>query len=111
MFRLLARSPVLTATLNMTITPVTTAAWVEFIHSITKASTAVEIYNPSGSTLLISNGPAGQESNFVIPYSILPGGSSIFLPVDPYFKINGRISLKALDANATANIFVMNFFG
>lgn len=110
MFRLLARKPSVTQSVDLSLTPITTAAWLQILATLGKACTAVEIFNPSGSTIMISKGLAGQEIALdnLIPYHILPGGSTILLPIN--LKSTDRISVKAIDANATSGLFTLNFF-
>lgn len=109
MFRLLAAKPVATLKLDLSGSNITTVAWRELVASLSAACTAIEIYNPSGATLLLSTGAAGDEVNNVVPYTILPGGSGILLPQE--IARGKRISAKAVDQDATSNWFVMNFFG
>lgn len=110
-FRILAKQAQYTAFLNMTVIPVTTAAWVQIVASLPYACTAMEIFNPSAATMKISKGAAGQETtgNNLIPYSILPGGSSILLPIN--LPSLSRISLEAVDQTASSGYFILNFFG
>lgn len=98
-----------TVRVDMTTDPITTAAWTELVASLEKGATAIEIFNPSGSTMQFSNGAAGEEDANELPYTILPGGSALLLAI-PLSK-GMRLSAKALDNDATSNLFVMNFFG
>lgn len=86
----------------------TTAAWTEVIAEMPVSACAVEIFDSSGRILMISTGDAGSEDDATIPYFILPGGSSIFLPLE--FGRGKRISVKAVDADAATGSLVMNFF-
>ena len=109
-FRLLSKNPIATVTIALGSTNITTSAWAQLLAKLPKACTAIEIFNPSGSTIQVSTGKAGFESSSIIPYTILPGGSNILLPVE----ISGgvRISVKAVDSNATGpGQFTLNFFG
>lgn len=106
---LLAKVPAVTVRNDMTGNPITTAAWATLVAAVGKACTAVEIFNPSGSTIQLSLGAAGQELTALIPYTVLPGGSSILLPIE--ISSGKRISAKAVDQNATTGIFTMNLFG
>jgi hypothetical protein len=106
MSRQVAYKPVATYRLDMSGTNVTTAAWVTLTAATTKACAAVEIFNPSGSTMQIALGGSGSE--VAEPYSILPGGSGIFLPWEIAKAV--RISLKAVDTTASTGYFVVNTF-
>lgn len=109
MFRLLSRAPVTTATLDTSSTNITTAAWVQLVASLPKACSSVEIFNPSGATLIVSTGAASAEDASIVPYTIVPGGSSILLPLE--IAKGSRVSLKSIDQTANSGLFVMNFFG
>lgn len=108
-FRLLSHKPTVTVRVDLGVTPITTAAWLQLVAALGAPACAVEIYNPTGATIMLSTGAAGLEAASTLPYSILPGGSSILLPFE--FKNGGRISAKAVDQDATNNIFVLNFLG
>jgi len=107
--RMLAGLPVLKRVHFYSVTPVTSAAWVEIISSLEKPASAVEIFSASGSTIKISTGLAGDEDSNEIPYYVLPGGSGIMLPIG--FSKGSRISLRSIDLAADAGSIVLNFFG
>lgn len=110
MFRgILARKPVASIQNDLVANPITTAAWAELSASLEQGACAVEIYNPSGSTIELSTGAVGEEDDHIMPYTVLPGGSSILLPYE--FARGARLSAKAVDQNANTNIFIMNFLG
>lgn len=88
-------------------TNVTTGAWVEVIAATDKPCNAIEIFDSSGSILEIALGAAASE--VALPYYILPGGSVLLLPFE--IPKGSRVSLKALDADATAGFFILNTFG
>lgn len=108
-FRILAHRPYGTIPNNLATNPITAAAWAVLSASLPFPACAIEIFNPSGSTIQLSIGAAGLEAANLIPYTILPGGSSIFLPME--LKKGVRLSAKAIDADANAGYFTMNFFG
>ncbi len=110
MFHLLARKPVGTIYLNCASTNITTSAWVQLIASIPLAATGIEIFNPSDAKIQLSFGPAGSETlaQYLVPYTIIPGGSTGVLPVEVPCKT--RLSVQAIDQNVTGDYFVINFF-
>jgi hypothetical protein len=110
-FRILAHRPYGTIPNNLTTNPINVGTWTVLSAALPWPACAIEIFNPSGSTIQISTGVAGQESNpnNLIPYTILPGGSSILLPIE--LKKGIRLSASAIDMAATAGYFTMNFFG
>lgn len=103
-----AYKPVYTYALNFGATTVDNSAYVTLAAAVAKPCSAVEIFNPSGATLIIAAGAASSEVPY--PYYILPGGSSIFLPME--IAAGVRLSLKALTStSATNGYFVLNMFG
>jgi hypothetical protein len=109
-FRLLARNPVATVQYNFASGAIGTGAWVQIVASLPKACSAIEIFNPSGSTLKLSTGAATKEGANVVPYTILPGGSAILLAIEIAQKT--PLSLEAVDqSTGTTGILTMNFFG
>jgi hypothetical protein len=103
----LAFKPVRKYSHSYAATNVTTAAWVEVVAATDEPCNAIEIFDSSGSILEIALGAAASE--VAIPYNIPPGGSVIFLPIE--IAKGSRISLRALDANATTGYFIANLFG
>lgn len=90
-------------------TNVTTAAWVELISAMDKASSSCQIYNGSGSILKLSTGGIGLEDSNEVPYYVLPNGSTIIIPIELAF--GGRLSAKAIGADATVGDLILNFMG
>lgn len=107
--RLLAKNPVHKHVHNYATTNVTTAAWAEIIASLPVAASAVEIYSGNTSVVKLSVGAAADEDANEINYYVIPGGSSILLPLE--FTRGKRISAKAVNVNATTGVLVFNFFG
>jgi hypothetical protein len=106
---MLAGIPVAKKSFSYADTNVTTAAWVEVIAATEQPFSALEIFSGSGSILKLSSGDAGDEDAHEIPYYIIPGGSSIMLPVG--LAKGKRLSIKAVDVTADAGILILNFFG
>jgi hypothetical protein len=108
MRNMLARKPVAKFRHSYVATNVTTGAWVQIIASNAQPCSAVEIFDSSGRTMKISLGAAADENAHEVPYYIIPGGSSILLPIE--IAKGKRISAKAVDADATVGALVFNFF-
>jgi hypothetical protein len=108
---LLARIPVATLQVDLSSTgsPVGTGAWTQLIAALSTSSCAVEICNTTGSLLQISTGAPGLESASVVPYTVLPNGSSILLPLE--LARGARLSAKAIDNATTVGRLIFNFFG
>lgn len=95
---------------DYTVTPVTTAAFVELDSSIMsgiKPSRAghismVQIFDSSGQTLELAVGPSGSE---MVILNIEPGGNGLI----PIFIGNGaRLAVRAISANAVAGELIIN---
>lgn len=106
---LVARKPVNTIRHNAGSTPITTGAWVEIEDSLAAPASAVEIFNATGRVLRVSTGAAGLEDSSEAAYTIIPGGSEILVPSE--WRRLSRLSMKAVDANATTGYIILNFFG
>lgn len=107
---LIAYKPTFSLPIDLATTPIDNTGWTELSPALEGPASSVEIYNPSGATIMLSFGAAGDEDNNKYPYHILPGGSGILLAIP--FKAGSRLSARAFDANAAnLNTFVMNFFG
>lgn len=109
--RIRATKPVGTYILNAASTSISTGSYTVVTTSVTKAGSAVEIFNSTGATLIVSQGTAGHETDAgkTLPYTILQGGSSMMLPME---ISNGKpLTVKSLDNAASAGILVFNVFG
>jgi hypothetical protein len=101
-----------TTVLDMSSTNVTTSAYATLLAAASNlyGCSGIEIFNPSGTAMIIALGAAGSE--VAIPYTVLPGGTTGFI----MFEINKgvRISLKGLSAGGGANVttgaFILNQF-
>lgn len=103
------RAPTQTGSLNMAVTNVDSTTWQTVIASLTYGVSGFEIFNPSGTTMLIATGSAGHE--VAMPYRVLPGGSAFILPLPA--KAGDRLSVKAIPTDTTAanGFFTINCFG
>lgn len=89
--------------------PVDQSAWVEILSATLKPTSAITIFNGSGSVLKLSKGAAGLEDASELPYFIVPGSNAILLPFE--IPKGARLSLKAQDGTADMGSFVINCFG
>ena len=106
-FRLIAKNPIATSTLNLANMNVTTSGWVQLIASLPKACNAIEINNPTTSTFQISTGASTKESGSIIPYTMAPGASTIVAEIPK----GTRISVQAVDATMNSGQLTLNYFG
>lgn len=104
--RVISRKPVETNRLDLTTTNVGAAAWVQLVAATLQPCSAVEVFNGSNNALLIATGAAGSEA--AIPYTVLPGGSSILLPWE--IAKGSRIAVKSVSGTANLGLLVMNKF-
>jgi len=103
------RKPVQSETVDMSVDPITQAAWYQAVDAMEFGGVAIEIFNPSGSPLIISTGDVGEEDDNILPYTIPPGGTS-----GPYMfelKAGRPLSFKALDADVNNGRLIVNLFG
>lgn len=103
----MARKPIQTLALDLSSSNITTAAWNHVLTSIPKAATLLEIFNPSGSPLIISQGSSGQETAGLLPWTIMPGGTG---QATVELSAGKDIALKALDANVTTGRLILNLY-
>jgi len=84
-------------------TPVTTASWVEVIHSLTNPVGRITVFDSSGQTLQLGLGTSGNEVQMLI---IPPGGGDFPLTI----SAGSRVSIRAVSASATSGENDINFF-
>ena len=108
MFRLLCRKPVGTPVFNACgTTTITKAGYVTMVAKMANNCEAIQVYNGSTSTIKLAVGAAGHEVD--LPFYIGPGISDI-IPFDNQIKAGARLSAEAVDADASAGSFIVNFF-
>jgi len=92
---------------DYTSTAVTTGAYVELLSAaaFTTACTEIEIFDSSGSTLVLATGAAASESDKIY---IIPGGNG---RVQLAIAASTRISIKAVSGNASVGEIIINFYG
>jgi uncharacterized protein YcgI (DUF1989 family) len=85
------------------VTPVTTAAYVELVASTAYVVNHISVFDSSGQVLKLATGPVGAEVDAIL---IPPGGAD--LP----FKVSAgtRLSIKAVSGNATSGEQDLNLF-
>jgi hypothetical protein len=86
------------------VTPVTTGAWVEISAGIGNDMKAIEIFDSSGRLLELGIGGIGVEARKIL---IFPGGNGR-IPCD--IPTGTRLTLRAIDANATVGFFAVNWY-
>ena len=89
---------------DYSITPVTTAAYVQLVASTAAITNLLEIFDSSGQTLVLAIGAAAAE---VDKFYINPGGNG---QVPLAIPAGSRISIKAVTANATAGYINLNLY-
>ncbi len=89
-------------------TAVTTGAWVELDASLNNQSEILEIFNSSTSILEFSTGASGAEASHIIPMYVLPSGGNGRIRMN--LGKNTRLTVRAVDANASAGELILNFF-
>lgn len=84
---------------------VTTAAYTQLVASLSGATKAIQIFDSSGRALVLATGAAASEVDQIY---IEPGGTG---PVLIAIPAGTRISVKAVDANATQGQLLVAFLG
>lgn len=87
-------------------TPVTTGAWVELLAVTSANIKQVDIFDSSGEGLEIGVGALGFEAR---KFLVFPGGNDDILGVS--IPAGSRISIRALDINATVGKLIINLMG
>lgn len=83
---------------------ITTGAYSQIVASASsKNSRMLEIFNSTSSVLQLAIGAAGAE--VVMPFYIMPGGNGAIMCM---ISMGQRISVKAVDANATLGLLIIN---
>lgn len=85
-------------------TNVTTGAWVELVAATSADITEIEIFDSSGRLLELGVGAAAAETRKIL---VIPGGNGL-IPID--IPSGTRLSLRAVDANATAGFIACNLW-
>ena len=83
---------------------VTTGAYVQLTASTASIINHIQIFDSSGSVLVLATGSGGSEIDQMY---IFPGGNG---PTDLLIPAGTRVSIKAVDASATAGQFLLNCF-
>lgn len=96
------RSKVLLATINYASTSVTTSAYTQITGSTSGAINRLYIADTSGSAMIIAVGGAGSE---VDQLYVGPGGSDA--PYELNIPASSRVSIKALDTNASSGRLIL----
>lgn len=91
--------------LNATSTNITTAAYVQLDDSLDHTPSFIEIFNSTGSILVLAVGAAGAEQD--LSFYIFPGGNG---KLGLILSRGMRLTVKAVDANATAGFLLLNFW-
>ncbi len=99
--------PVETLRMNAASVNIATNAWATLAAAVGFTCTSMEIFNATGSILRLAIGSAGNEVEQ--PYTILPGGSSIVVPLEVARGL--RISVRALDLATSVGYVILNLFG
>lgn len=85
--------------------PVTTTDFTEIFDSFPADMKEIEVFDSSGQVLTLAIGAVGVEASQIL---ICPGGNG---RVPFTFTAGSRLSIKAISADATEGILVLNFFG
>ncbi len=90
---------------DYTVTPVTTAAYVELDAALNEFSAEIEIFDSSTRTLVLALGAAGSERD---EFFIIPGGNGRIIAILPK---GARLAIKAVSGDATTGELIINLWG
>lgn len=96
--------PAAQSILNYSTTNVTTSAYTEVVHSLSSSFGKIEVLDTSGKIVKIAFGAAGSE----VDYCTCPVSGSIVIPLS-FIAQGTRVSIKAVDANATSGYNIISF--
>lgn len=97
--------PVIPTILDTSSTNVTSAAWVTFIASVSKAASGILLHNPGSQPIKIGIGAAAAETELGI---VIPIGVSILIPVE--IAKGARVSLRSMGATQSSGIITASLF-
>lgn len=83
---------------------VNTSTFSTLVNALTDHSSELEIFDSSGSILVLGYGPSGSEQNLIY---VMPGGSG---RIACLLSKGNRLSIKAVDSAATSGELVMNIY-
>lgn len=98
--------PVKRKLINATTDPLTVATYYDiFTAASSKNARVLEIFNSTGSILSLAIGAAGAETDML--FYVVPGGNGI---IQCLINQGMRISVTAVDANATTGFIIVNAY-
>lgn len=103
------RKPIQTVVIDLSVTAITSAAWVQLLAALTYAATKVEIFNGCSSAFSLGVGSAGNE--VALPYTVLPGGTAGAVSLSKLFPAGARITAKSIGGTPAQGLLIFNFYG
>jgi len=91
---------------NLSSTNITTAAYVELLASTSTKARKIQVWLSNGNALYLAFGASSSE---VDKYIVPPGAAGVLL--DFVIPASTRLSAKAVAANATSGLLIINFVG
>lgn len=103
------KQPLQTIAIDLSVTSITSGAWVQLLAKLTYAARFVEIFNGSSSAFSLAVGAAAAE--VALPYTVVPGGTNGSVIISNIFKAADRISAKSIGGTPTQGLLIFNFYG
>lgn len=97
--------PIQTLQLDLSSNNITTSAWKHVLTSVPKAAVVMEVFNPSGSPLLVAQGATSSE--VALPWTVMPGGSGVSTVE---ISAGKEISFKAVGTAVTSGYLIINLY-
>lgn len=88
---------------DYTSTQVTTGAWVQLDAALDETTSWIELFDSSGSTFELGQGPSGSETRICL---VQPGGFAV--PRALFLPKGMRLSIKAIDTTANTGQLLIN---
>jgi hypothetical protein len=98
--------PIARARIDAASTNITTSAFVELVAELDEEISMIEVYDTTGKTFTLAVGAAASEVENEALY-LIPNGNG---KVPCQLPIGARVSVKAIDADATTGVLIINFF-
>ena len=103
------KQPIQTLVIDLSVTTITSSAWVQLLAALLYAAGSVEIFNGSSSAFSLAMGSSGNE--VALPYTVLPGGTNGIVSLSQLFKTGSRISAKSIGGTPSQGLLIFNFYG
>lgn len=103
------KKPIQTVVIDLSVTSITSGAWVQLLAKLFYSATSVEIFNGCSSAFSLAIGSAGNE--VALNYTVLPGGTVGAVSLAQLFQAGSRLSAKSIGGTPAQGLLIFNFYG